>query len=43
MTVYAVLVGIDAYPDQPLYGAVADIDAAHEFLVRRPPARACWS
>ena len=37
MTVYAVLVGIDAYPDQPLYGAVADIDAAHEFLVRRAP------
>ena len=37
MTVYALLVGIDAYPDRPLSGAVADVDAAREFLDRRAP------
>ena len=37
MTLYALLVGIDDYPDKPLRGAVADIDAVREFLDRRAP------
>jgi len=38
VTLYALLVGIDAYPaDKRLSGAVADIDAVREFLDHRAP------
>lgn len=37
MTVYALLVGIDAYADRSLSGAVADVRAVAEFLGERAP------